>query len=75
MSGVEALSTRHAIPVYASRTWIEIDATKYKSINLIDGLFSIGDISVTPIPVPHDAREPLQFVFIVPASDWEYSAT
>ena len=64
VSGVEALSTRHAIPVYASRgTWIEIDATKYKSINLIDGLFSIGDISVTPIPVPHDAREPLQFVF------------
>ena len=29
----------------------------------IDGLFSIGDISITPIPVPHDAREPLQFVF------------
>ena len=45
VSGVEALSTRHAIPVYASRgTWIEIDANKYKFINHIDGLFSIGDI-------------------------------
>ena len=32
VSGVEALSTRHAIPVFASRgTWIEIDAI---SINL-----------------------------------------
>lgn len=24
---------------------------------------SIGDVSVTPFPVPHDAREPCQFVF------------
>lgn len=32
---------------------------------LIDshGPFSIGDISVHPFPVPHDAREPVQFVF------------
>lgn len=32
---------------------------------LIDshGPFSIGDISVQPFPVPHDAREPVQFVF------------
>ena len=64
VSGVEALSNRHAIPVYASRgTWIEIDADNYKFSNNINGLFSIGDINITPIPVPHDAREPLQFVF------------
>jgi phosphoribosyl 1,2-cyclic phosphodiesterase len=25
--------------------------------------FSIGDVSVEPFPVPHDAREPAQFVF------------
>jgi len=25
--------------------------------------FAIGDIQITPYPVPHDAREPLQFVF------------
>lgn len=25
--------------------------------------FAIGDIEVTPFPVPHDAREPAQFVF------------
>lgn len=32
---------------------------------LIDshGPFAIGDISVHPFPVPHDAREPVQFVF------------
>ena len=35
------------------------------SINMIDShtSFSIQDISVTPFPVPHDAREPTQFTF------------
>ena len=28
--------------------------------------FTIGDIIVEPVPVPHDAREPVQFVF-----DWQ----
>lgn len=34
-------------------------------IALIDShdQFSIGDVSVHPFPVPHDAREPVQFVF------------
>ena len=25
--------------------------------------FAVGDLEITPYPVPHDAREPLQFVF------------
>ncbi len=35
------------------------------AVTLIDShdSFSIGDISVHPFPVPHDAREPVQFVF------------
>lgn len=34
-------------------------------IQVIDShtAFSIGDIQVTPFPVPHDAREPVQFTF------------
>ncbi|MBX9849951.1 MAG: MBL fold metallo-hydrolase [Rhodocyclaceae bacterium] len=34
-------------------------------LQLIDShnAFSIGDLSVQPFPVPHDAREPVQFVF------------
>ncbi len=35
------------------------------NMSVIEGhcRFSIGDISIEPYPVPHDAREPAQFVF------------
>lgn len=64
VGGVEALSNKHSIPVYASRgTWIEVGEESYSNPIYINDLFSIGDIEVSPITVPHDAREPLQFVF------------
>ena len=63
-SGIEGLANRHNIPVYASRgTWIEIGHDICNYSHVISGLFSIGNIEIWPIPVPHDAREPLQFVF------------
>ena len=35
------------------------------SVGVIDGraAFAVGDLEISPYPVPHDAREPLQFVF------------
>jgi phosphoribosyl 1,2-cyclic phosphodiesterase len=35
------------------------------SCRILDGhrMFAIGDLEITPYPVPHDAREPVQFVF------------
>jgi phosphoribosyl 1,2-cyclic phosphodiesterase len=64
VSGVEALATKHSIPVYASRgTWIEVGPDRFDKAIYINDLFSIGDIDIRPITVPHDAREPLQFVF------------
>ncbi len=35
------------------------------AVRIVDGLqkFAIGDLEITPYPVPHDAREPMQFVF------------
>ena len=63
VSGVETLVSKHSIPVYASRgTWIEIE--KKNSLTWIYQYFIlIGDIDIIPVTVPHDAREPLQFVF------------
>ncbi len=64
VSGIEALANKHSIPVYASRgTWIEIGIDRFDKSVHISGLFSVGDIDISPVTVPHDAREPLQFVF------------
>ncbi len=64
IGGVETLSARHNIPVYASYgTWIELGEISIKNAIVINGPFSIFDIKITPITVPHDARQPLQFVF------------
>ncbi len=64
VSGIEALANKHSIPVYASRgTWIEIGIDRFDKSVHISGLFSVGDIDIRPVTVPHDAREPLQFVF------------
>ncbi|MES9914896.1 MAG: MBL fold metallo-hydrolase [Candidatus Thiodiazotropha sp. 4PDIV1] len=65
--GVGAMARRHQLPVWMTPGTFHSD--KYGALpdlQLIDchaGSFSIGDISVLPYPVPHDSREPCQFVF------------
>jgi phosphoribosyl 1,2-cyclic phosphodiesterase len=65
--GVAKLSTRHEIPVYLTRgtlSGLRAEGRALKAVKLIDAYtsFAIGDIRVTPYTVPHDAREPVQFV-------------
>ena len=69
VGGVDALSRRYGIPVYATRgtrvanevrvgplpEWLEISSHEP---------CRLGDLEVIPVPVPHDAREPSQFVFV-----------
>jgi phosphoribosyl 1,2-cyclic phosphodiesterase len=65
-SGVERLSRRFDLPVYMSHgTLASGRCSEVAAIGHFrsEVLFSIGDIDVTPIAVPHDAREPCQFVF------------
>jgi phosphoribosyl 1,2-cyclic phosphodiesterase len=66
ISGVERLARRHRLPVWmtagthaACRSKAPAD---YLCINS-HRPFSIGGLRVEPFPVPHDAREPCQFVF------------
>jgi len=66
--GVASCSRQFDLPVYMT-------AGTYTALkNQLDGIpniqlitpherFAIGDIAVQPFPVPHDAREPCQFVF------------
>ena len=67
--GVFPLARRHAIPVWMTYGTLaalrEAGASVEDcAIRLIDSqrAFSVGDLQVQPFTVPHDAREPVQYV-------------
>ncbi|HUF72042.1 MAG TPA: MBL fold metallo-hydrolase [Gammaproteobacteria bacterium] len=62
--GIRPLVRRHGIPVWASPgTARSVDAIADFERLRCDRPLSIGSIEVQPFAVPHDAREPCQFVF------------
>ena len=66
INGVGALARKYAIPVWATGGTFSADRLGERiEMNRICShtAFAIGDIEVQPFPVPHDAREPTQFVF------------
>lgn len=65
-SGVGRLSRRYNLPVWSTvGTCHVLRDTKFAQTHYINVHQSlhIGDLHVMPFPVPHDAREPCQFVF------------
>lgn len=68
VGGVGRLARRYDIPVHLTYgTLVALGATgsMMPRVSLIDSHtpFAIGDLEIHPYPVPHDAREPSQFVF------------
>ncbi len=64
--GVTRLAAKCDIPVWMSPgTAAQIDVTGIRRLQLFNchDSFIINDIQVYPYPVPHDAREPCQYVF------------
>jgi len=65
--GVGAMARRYQIPVWMTPgTHSQNRCGKLPDVKLFSthqGSFHIGNIEVAPFPVPHDAREPAQFVF------------
>lgn len=65
--GVGAVARRFDLPVCLSHgTWHASRLGKLPETRRFaahDGPFAIGDLAIDPVPVPHDAREPIQFVF------------
>lgn len=64
-AGVAPLCRKHQIPLYTSfgtASKLQLDGVKTELIRS-EKTFIIGDITVNPVIVPHDAREPIQFVF------------
>ena len=66
ISGVAPFSRRYRVPVWMTSG--TFSGSKDKDIPNLHVFnchrsFSLDDIEITPVPVPHDAREPCQFVF------------
>lgn len=66
--GVDALARKYEIPVHATRgTRVATEARigalpHWQELSAHSG-FHLGELEITPIAVPHDAREPSQFIF------------
>lgn len=66
IKGVVPLARKYAIPVYATHGTAQYDGmAELASLHEVNthGTFTVGDIEVTAVAVPHDAREPCQYVF------------
>ena len=70
VKGAGVISRRYNIPVYATEgTHTAMDVGKISDENtrlIYSGSeFEIGSIAVTPFTIPHDARQPVGFTFMV----------
>jgi phosphoribosyl 1,2-cyclic phosphodiesterase len=65
--GLGPLARRYGLPTWmTSGTYVGANCGELPRLHTIDcheGRFMIGDLEVLPYPVPHDSREPCQFVF------------
>ena len=68
IAGVSRFASRFGIPVYLTHGtfgFVENGNELQADYRVIDGHapFSVSSLQITPFPVPHDAREPAQYVF------------
>lgn len=66
IKGVAPLARKYDLPVYMTEgTHASRDFGRLPNLQVISNYqdFTIGQIKVTPVVVPHDAREPAQFIF------------
>jgi phosphoribosyl 1,2-cyclic phosphodiesterase len=67
IGGVPAFARRFSLPVWLSHGTLRGTGLDFRGvrIELLDGFkdFSVGDVNLEPYPVPHDAGEPVQYVF------------
>ncbi len=66
IGGVGRLARRHGLPVWLTAGTLamaqDLDGV---AVQVIDShaAFAVDDLEIQPFPVPHDAREPVQYVF------------
>ncbi|MDE2584949.1 MAG: MBL fold metallo-hydrolase [Betaproteobacteria bacterium] len=68
LAGVVRLAKKHRLPVWLTRgtaVALAADVRQEVDIRFLDSHepMAVGDLQIQPYPVPHDAREPVQFTF------------
>lgn len=68
IGGAARLARKFALPVWLTHGTLQAAADQFDGVERIEIFdchqnFAIGDIEIRPYTVPHDAREPAQFVF------------
>lgn len=68
IGGVARLARKFDLPVWLTHGTLRSQQQRFADVQDIrefdpHQVFTIGDIEITPYPVPHDAAEPAQFVF------------
>jgi phosphoribosyl 1,2-cyclic phosphodiesterase len=67
IGGVPAFAARHRIPVWATFGTLAAVSSRFEGMAQVYGFdshdrFAIDALEIIPVPVPHDAREPVQYV-------------
>jgi len=68
IAGAYKFARKYRLPIWMTHGTLKGfagDASELPQINLVDchSPFSVGALQLLPFPVPHDAREPVHFVF------------
>ncbi len=67
ISGVARLARKFGLPVWLTHGTLRTQGTAFAGLSTTEInphlAFAIGDVQVQPYPVPHDAAEPVQYVF------------
>ncbi|OFZ68183.1 MAG: MBL fold metallo-hydrolase, partial [Betaproteobacteria bacterium RBG_16_56_24] len=68
INGVARLARKFDLPVWLTHGTLRSQHQAFAGIHTLHEIdphraFAIGDIEIIPYPVPHDAAEPVQFVF------------
>lgn len=65
VGGVAACARRYGLDVFLTHGTLGAAPMADVGVTVIDShaSFAVGDLELDPFPVPHDAREPAQFVF------------
>jgi len=67
VGGVPAFAGKYGIPVWATFGTLAVVSERFEGMERVYGFdsherFAIGALEIQPVTVPHDAREPVQFV-------------